>query len=669
MLVAVAYLLQISNTLNPNSKNVCPEKLPPINDEFRNISKDAFGVKCCPNFLERNGMCEHISYEDSTVTIIISTSIPSKAIIIEETTVKYNGSSNMDWLLYTLCIAGVIVLTAFTHLLRSYQQRKSTKRTKSEKVVWESTTTSPYTGTYDEIDENVLTDNTSGLCVTAQKSRMEAVYFVPQESTYSTTITGQVKTDYLDPVFEAELEEGEKSEDQILTCSSSKVSTGTESVRSSTSKENTHEHLHGNRVPVTIHQFIESSSGVDEDTTENKCSHTYQSLLKESQISSNKYEQFQNPDSKIADNAKLHIVSQCIYGTSELPNVINHHVRNISKDAFTVKCCPDFFENNDICEPCPAGTYGKSCEDNCPHGFYGKQCTVECNCSSAQKCHRIFGCVCQVGYTGNKCDQDVTSVENTVTNVVATGYVSEAISIEETTIKNSHRPSNKEWLWYIICITGAIILTASTHLLRSYRKRKSRNTNGEAVVESTTISPHTGFYHEIDENIFNDVTPVPSLSFVSHSSKMDAVCFISQEKSFITRSTELVNTDYLDPVFAAEDDEENWQQQQLHKKDNMSTCFSVSDVIVPLSIKSVNPFKVTETQHERLHGYEVPVTVHQYIESSSGSDEDATDYKYSHVYQSLQKDSQTKNNDYEKLRTAESKIVTDESLQATTQAI
>ncbi|XP_076107612.1 uncharacterized protein LOC143075914 [Mytilus galloprovincialis] len=381
LIIVTAYqLLQISRTLNLTSKNVCPRHLQPVENVVRNISKDVLIVECCPNYIVKNGICEpcpagtygkscdipcilgqygtmcnstcncssaqvcnnifgcvcpkgltgnkcdrDISYEDSTFTIIISTSIPSKAIIIEETTVKYNGSSNMDWLLYTLCIAGVIVLTAFTHLLRSYQQRKSTKRSKSGKVVWESTTTSPYTGTYDEIDENVLTDNTSGLCVTAQKSRMEAVYFVPQERTYSTTITGQVKTDYLDPVFEAEIEEGEKSEDQTLTCSLSIVPTGTESVSSSTSKENTHEHLHGNRVPVTIHQFIESSSGVDEDNTDNKCSHTYQSLQKESQISSNKYEQLQNPDSKIADNSKLQAVSQFIYGTNELTNVINKY--------------------------------------------------------------------------------------------------------------------------------------------------------------------------------------------------------------------------------------------------------------------------------------------------------------------------------------------------------
>ncbi|XP_063448078.1 protein draper-like [Mytilus trossulus] len=334
-----------------------------------------------------------------------------------------------------------------------------------------------------------------------------------------------------------------------------------------------------------------------------------------------------------------------------------------------MKCCPDFIEKDDLCEPCPEGTFGRSCEDHCPNGFYGKQCTVQCNCSPAQECHRIFGCVCPVGYTGNKCDQgDVTSVENTVTNIVATGYASEAIIIEVTTIKKSHSgPSNKEWLLYTICITGAIIITASSHLLRSYRKRKSRLKNEEVVVELTTTSPYTGFYHDIDDNIFNDVAP--SLCLVSHPSKMEAVCFIPHENSFITRSNEFVNTDYLYPVFAPEDDEENSQQQQLHKKDNMPTCFSVSDVIVPLSIKSVNPSKVTETRHEHMHGYKVPVTVHQCLESSSGSDEDETDYKYSHVYQSLQKGSPTEKNDYKKLRTAESNIINDELLQATTQAI
>lgn len=51
----------------------------------------------------------------------------------------------------------------------------------------------------------------------------------------------------------------------------------------------------------------------------------YQSLQKESQISSNKYEQLQNPDSKIADNSKLQAVTQFIYGTNELTNEINKY--------------------------------------------------------------------------------------------------------------------------------------------------------------------------------------------------------------------------------------------------------------------------------------------------------------------------------------------------------
>ncbi|XP_063448076.1 multiple epidermal growth factor-like domains protein 10 [Mytilus trossulus] len=84
---------------------------------------------------------------------------------------------------------------------------------------------------------------------------------------------------------------------------------------------------------------------------------------------------------------------------------VDHHILNISKDAFTVNCCPDFIEKYGTCEPCPDGTYGKSCEDHCPQGYYGKQCKAECNCSSLQECHHIFGCICPVGYTGNKCDQ------------------------------------------------------------------------------------------------------------------------------------------------------------------------------------------------------------------------------------------------------------------------
>ncbi|CAC5415250.1 unnamed protein product [Mytilus coruscus] len=389
MIVTVTCSLQISKTLSPTSKNVCPEKWPSINDEFRNISRDAFGVKCCPNFLEIDGICEpcpagtygkscinqcvpgyygmgckakcncssfqechnifgcvckagytgdncdqDITSADSTVTFMIATSIPREAIIIEVATIKVSGSSNKDWILYTLCIAGVIVLTALTHLLRSYRQRKSSKvRFKSEEVVLESTTTSPYTGAYDEIDENVITDNTPGVCLIATSSKMEVVYFVPQESMSITTITKHVDTDYLDRVFEAEDERGTSDEqidnkDGISTCSFESdaiVPNSTENVSPSNFKENRHEHLHGYTVPVMVHQCFESSSGTDEDATHNKNSHMYKSLQKDSQMTSNEYEQLETLESNKVHDATLQAVTQFIYGTSEYPNCINKY--------------------------------------------------------------------------------------------------------------------------------------------------------------------------------------------------------------------------------------------------------------------------------------------------------------------------------------------------------
>ncbi|XP_052075376.1 uncharacterized protein LOC127712806 [Mytilus californianus] len=263
---------------------------------------------------------------------------------------------------------------------------------------------------------------------------------------------------------------------------------------------------------------------------------------------------------------------------------------------------------------------------------------------------------------------DITSAENTVTTIVATGLPTEAIIIEETTIK-SCGPPTKDWLLYTLGTAGFIILTVLSHLLRSYSKRKSRLKNEEEVLESTTTSPYTGVYHEIDENVLTDVTL--GVCLTSQSSNNEAVYFVPQERTSITTITEHIDTDYLDPVFAAEDEGDK-SNDQMCKKESISTCSSDSDAIVSTSNENINPSKFKENRHEHLHRYNVPVTVHPCIESSSGTDEDATDDKYSHVYQSLQKDSQIKNNDYEKLRTTESMIhviVNDATLQPVTQSI
>ncbi|CAC5361760.1 Protein FAM135A,Protein FAM135B [Mytilus coruscus] len=366
----------------------------------------------------------------------------------------------------------------------------------------------------------------------------------------------------------------------------------------------------------------------------------------------------------------LHL-SSCLSSTSKnvcperLPPVYSH--QNFYIDRFKVKCCPNFYEKDDVCEPCPAGTYGRSCELACTFGYYGNECKAKCNCSQFQECNNTFGCVCKAGYTGHECDQGITSAETTVTTIIATDFSSETIIIEKTTIKRSGQ-SNKEVLLYSLCIAGVIMLTALTHLLRSYKKRKSSKlrplcNNEDVVLESTITSPFSGVYDEIDENVLTDNTQ--GIYVTTPSSNNEPVYFVPQESTSISAITEHVDTDYLDPVFAAE--EGGKSKDQIYEKDSIANCSFVSDAIVPKITENMSPSQLIENMHEYLH--EVPVTVHQCIESSSGSDEDAIGTEYSYVYQPLQKDVQMKSNEYEQLRMQERKTVHDATLKAVSQFI
>ncbi|CAG2210040.1 unnamed protein product [Mytilus edulis] len=98
------------------------------------------------------------------------TDVPNDVFITTEpNSISSGGSSNMEWLIYTLCIAGVVIVTGLSHLFRSYRKRKHSKEMLvNGDLVLEQVTESPYSGFYDEIDENMLSDDKS--------------YFVPQDS-------------------------------------------------------------------------------------------------------------------------------------------------------------------------------------------------------------------------------------------------------------------------------------------------------------------------------------------------------------------------------------------------------------------------------------------------------------------------------------------------------
>ncbi|CAG2216870.1 unnamed protein product [Mytilus edulis] len=68
-------------------------------------------------------------------------------------------------------------------------------------------------------------------------------------------------------------------------------------------------------------------------------------------------------------------------------------------------CCEDFHEVNGLCEGCPAGQYGLKCNLSCPADHYGFRCKYKCNCFNDGVCHKVNGCVCNDGFSGDSCEK------------------------------------------------------------------------------------------------------------------------------------------------------------------------------------------------------------------------------------------------------------------------
>ncbi|XP_062600950.1 uncharacterized protein LOC134262575 [Saccostrea cucullata] len=64
-----------------------------------------------------------------------------------------------------------------------------------------------------------------------------------------------------------------------------------------------------------------------------------------------------------------------------------------NNDETNLKCCTNYRQKDDFCEPCEVGTYGDSCTGGpCVYGYYGFGCQSKCNCTSDQYCDRKIGC-------------------------------------------------------------------------------------------------------------------------------------------------------------------------------------------------------------------------------------------------------------------------------------
>ncbi|VDI31900.1 Hypothetical predicted protein [Mytilus galloprovincialis] len=218
---------------------------------------------------------------------------------------------------------------------------------------------------------------------------------------------------------------------------------------------------------------------------------------------------------------------------------------------------------------------------------------------------------------------DVTE-ESSIGKETVTGVINELFTFDDTT-SMSIGTSNKDWLIYTLCIAAVFIVTILSHLIRSFRKQKTSKVtqvNEAVVLEQVTESPFNSIYDEIDEDMLTD----------------NKIYFVPQDNPSVKSDTGHGDTSYLDACFAIEDDEHQKLEDQTSNTESNSTSSSNSEVAAKNDLEYLNPYNsLRDNRKGDTHGYEVAVAVHSVRESSSESDEETTNHKYSHVYQPLKK--------------------------------
>ncbi|CAC5420377.1 unnamed protein product [Mytilus coruscus] len=193
------------------------------------------------------------------------------------------------------------MLTGVCYRIRICRKRQSIKlRVINEDVILEPLEPSPYIGIYDEVDENPLTFDITGLTVTSQESHYITIDPGSQEQLSLITSTEHGDTENLD--LHVAMEEGEHP--QLPNRSSQKECISSNSFNSDVVnpdttayhnlyqliQENWQDDSHGYEVPVVVHKCFESSLGFDENARINSYYNVYHACQKDCDMKSPAYE-------------------------------------------------------------------------------------------------------------------------------------------------------------------------------------------------------------------------------------------------------------------------------------------------------------------------------------------------------------------------------------------
>ncbi|CAG2225387.1 unnamed protein product [Mytilus edulis] len=206
----------------------------------------------------------------------------------------------MEWIIYTLCVVGFLILIALSHFVRSYRKRLSKTIRREDRrediEIRQERVDQPYPEIYDEIDENLIgVDNSNPLVIPELLSRRAITNDV---RTMKINTDQEDSSGYLDPVFSINETESQSSLKESSSSHSSNVDLV---IPDYTGYLNPYQPLlkteqkisDGYEVAIHVHQNSERSSGSvssEDGSCAYKYSHVYQQLKQDQSANTHVYE-------------------------------------------------------------------------------------------------------------------------------------------------------------------------------------------------------------------------------------------------------------------------------------------------------------------------------------------------------------------------------------------
>lgn len=119
----------------------------------------------------------------------------------------------MEWIIYTLCVVGFLIIIALSHFVRSYRKRLSKnigRENRGEDIeMRQERVDQPYAEIYDEIDENLVGVDNNNPLVIPELWNTRAI--TNDVWTVKINTDQEDNCNYLDPVFAIDETECQRS--------------------------------------------------------------------------------------------------------------------------------------------------------------------------------------------------------------------------------------------------------------------------------------------------------------------------------------------------------------------------------------------------------------------------------------------------------------------------